>query len=106
MNPGELTHQIVLQRKRLVQDSELNMQEDWVDWRTVWCSPLPKTGREYYKLAASNSEIEEVFKIYYVGWVSSHLRIKFRGKSFEIIGPPINPGERNEELLLACKAVA
>ena len=104
MNPGELTHQIIIQIKSITQDAELNSVEVWQDWRTVWASPMPKTGREYYRLSTNNSEITEAFKIRYIGGVNPHLRVKFRGKYFEII-EVINESERNETLIIAAKAV-
>jgi len=104
MNIGELTHQITLQIKTITQDAELNPIETWNDWRTVWASPMPKTGREFYKLATVNSEITEVFKIRYIGGVNPHQRVKFRCKYFEII-EVINEGEKNETLTLTCKGV-
>ena len=104
MNAGKLTHLIVLQKKSLTQDAELNSIITWLDWRKVWASPLPKTGREYYKLATVNSEITEAFKVRYIGFMSPHLRIKFRNKYFEII-EVINTEEKNEELILTAKAV-
>ena len=104
INPGELTHQIILQIKSITQDAELNSIITWLDWRTIWASPLPKTGREYYKLATVNSEITEAFKVRYIGFMSPHLRIKFRNKYFEII-EVINTDESNTELILTAKAV-
>ena len=104
INPGELTHQIIIQIKSITQDAELNSIITWLDWRTIWASPLPKTGREYYKLATVNSEITEAFKTRYIGFISPHLRIKFRNKYFEII-EVINTDESNTELLLTAKAV-
>ena len=104
MNPGELTHQIIIQIKSITQDAELNSIITWLDWRTIWASPLPKTGREYYRLATNNSETTEAFKIRYIGFMSPHLRIKFRNKYFEII-EVINTEEKNEELILTAKAV-
>ena len=104
MNPGELTHQIILQIKSITQDAELNPIETWQDWRTVWASPMPKTGREFYRLATNNSEITEAFKIRFIAGVNPHQRVKFRGKYFEIIDV-INEGERNIELIITAKAV-
>ena len=103
INPGELTHKIILQIKSITQDAELNSIITWLDWRTVWASPLPKTGREYYKLATVNSEITEAFKVRYIAGVNPHQRVKFRGKYLEII-EVINEGERNETLIMTAKA--
>jgi SPP1 family predicted phage head-tail adaptor len=103
MNAGEKTHRLLLQIKSITQDSEGNAVETWNPWRTVWCQPLPKDGREYYRLSVNNSEITEVFKMDYIGGVNAHQRVKFKGRYFEIIGDPINEGERNDTLLITCK---
>lgn len=102
VNPGSLTHLIALQIKSITQDSELNSIETWNDWRTVWAKPIPKSGREFFKLQTMNSEITEAFKIRYIAGVNPHQRVKFRGKYFEIVDV-INEGERNVSLLLTCK---
>lgn len=103
INAGELTHQIILQIKSIFQDNELNVIEVWNDWRKIWCKPLPKTGREFFKIKTVNSEITEAFKIRYIAGVNPHQRVKFRGKLLEII-EVINTGEKNEELILTAKA--
>ena len=102
ISPNELTHQITLQIKSISQDAELNVVVVWNDWRTVWASPLPKTGREFYRLNTNNSEVTEAFKIRYIAGVNPHQRVKFRGKLLEII-EVINTGELNEELILTAK---
>lgn len=104
INPGELTHQILIYIKSITQDSELNAIETWTYWRTIWANPIPKTGKEYYKLSAVNSEITEVFKVRYVAGITPYQRIKFKCKYFEIIDV-INEGEKNETLLITCKGV-
>lgn len=101
---GELTHRILLQKKSISQDIELNPVENWIALGVVWAGPLPKNGREFSKFSTLNSEITEVFKIRYARGVSSHDRIVFKNNNFEIIDA-INSGEKNEELLLTCKAV-
>jgi SPP1 family predicted phage head-tail adaptor len=71
---------------------------------TVWAAAMPKTGREFYRLANVNSEITEVFRIRYNSSVTPHARVKFGGRYFEVISV-INPEERNKDLLLTCKGV-
>jgi len=102
INAGELTHQITLQKKSITQDSELNPIETWINWRTLWAQPMPKTGKEYYKLATVNSDITEAFKIRYIGGVSPHLRLLFRCKYFEILDV-INTDEKNQEIIITAK---
>lgn len=101
---NELTHQISVYIKSITQDDELNAVEAWALWRTIWANPIPKTGKEYYKLATVNSEITEVFRVRYMSGINSHQRIKFRCKYFEII-EVINEGEKNESLMITCKGV-
>lgn len=105
MNPSVLTKQLTLQIKTITQDAELNPIETWNDWRTVWTAPMPKTSKEYFKLQTMNNEITEVFKVRYNANINSYMRVKFRNKYFDIIGSPINPEERNEELWITCKGV-
>ena len=104
MNPGVKTHQILLQIKTITQDTEGNATETWNSWRTVWCQPLPKDGREYYRFSVNNSEITEVFRIDYIAGVNAHQQIQFKNKSFEIISV-VDQDERNMELFITCKAV-
>jgi SPP1 family predicted phage head-tail adaptor len=104
INAGELTHKIAIYVKSISQDSELNLVEAWTEWRTIWASPIPKTGKEYYKLNTVNSEITEAFRVRYIGGITPHQRIKFRCKYFEII-EVINEGEKNQSLMITCKAV-
>ena len=104
INPSKLTHKITIYKKLINQDEELNAVETWLPWRAIWSSPMPKTGKEYYKLNVVNSEITEVFKVRYIGGITPHNRIKFRCKYLEIIDV-INEGERNETLIITCKGV-
>lgn len=103
INVGELTHKIVIQVKSISQDAELNSVETWMDWRTVWAKPMPRSSKEYYRLATINPEITEVFQIRYIAGVNAQQRIKFKCRYFEIVGFPINEGEQNESLLITCK---
>lgn len=105
MRAGELRQRITLQTKIITQDSELNAVETWADWLTVWAEPLGKTSREFYRLSTNNTEITEVFRIRYITGVTTHHRIKFKNRYLEMIGDPINEGERNVSLLLTCKGV-
>jgi SPP1 family predicted phage head-tail adaptor len=104
MNPGELNRKITLQKVSISQDSELNTVETWYDIVDVWANCLPKGGREFYRLQTMNNEITKIFKIRYMKNIDPRNRIKFRCRYFEIIDI-INVDEKNEELLITCKAV-
>jgi SPP1 family predicted phage head-tail adaptor len=100
-----MTQQITLQTVAITQDSELNPVPAWTDWLTVWAEPMDETSREFYRLATNNTEITKVFRIRYMAGVTSRLRIRFKGRYLELIGDPVNEGERSISLLLSCKAV-
>ena len=104
MNPGTLRNKIEIQNKTITQDSELNAIETWVTWKTLSAQPMPKTGKEYYKLNTVNSDITEAFKIRYIADVTPQQRVKFKSKYFEIIDV-INVDERDREIIITCKAV-
>lgn len=104
INASELTHRISIYVKSIAQDEELNAVETWTEWRTIWAMPIPKTGKEYYKLNTVNSEVTEAFRIRYIAGITPYQRIKFRCKYFEII-EVINEGEKNESLMITCKGV-
>jgi SPP1 family predicted phage head-tail adaptor len=89
----------------VTQDAELNNAETWADWKTVWAEPLDQTSREFYRLATANAEITRVWRIRYLTGVTPYQRIKYGSEYLEIVGKPINEGERNESLLVSCKAV-
>jgi SPP1 family predicted phage head-tail adaptor len=105
MRAGGMREQLIIQTKTLTQDSELNAVETWADWLTVRAEPIDKTSREFYRMSTINSEVTEVYRIRYVSGVTAHQRIKFNNRYLEIVGDPINEGERNISLLLSCKAV-
>jgi len=105
MDAGKLTHLITIQKKTVTQDDELNPIETWADWKTPWAEPLNETSREVYRLKTENPEVTRVFRIRYLVGITAYQRIKFGGDYYEIIGKPINEGERNASLLITCKGV-
>jgi len=105
MNAGTLNRKIGIYIKSISFDSELNAVETWNLWREVWAKPIVKASREYYRFSNNNTDIEEIFVIRYIAGVNSHQRIKFNNIYYEIIGEPINPAERNKELIITCRAI-
>ena len=103
MRAGRLTEQIALQVKTLGKDEELSTTETWSNWRTVWAECIPKTGREYFKLQTTNSEVTDVFAVRHNSSITPHMRVKYKGRDYDIID--VMPVKRNVELWLTCKAV-
>jgi len=105
INPGKLICLIAIQTNTPVQDSELNWTDSWADTVSVWAEPLDETSREVYRLKTENSEISRVFRIAYRSGVTAQQRIRYGTEYYQIIGKPINEGERNMSLLIATRAV-
>jgi len=93
----------MLQKKSVSKDSESNDVELWIDWRPVWVEPMETTSREFYRLSQQNSEITHVFKVRFMAGIKASHRIRFNNRYLNIIGEPINEGEANQYLLIACK---
>ena len=103
MRAGRLTERIKLQTKTLNKDAELNTVPSWQDWGSVWAEALPKSGREYFKLQTSNSEITEVFAIRFNSGVTPHMRVVYKAQEYNIISVIV--AKRDVEMWLTCKAV-
>jgi SPP1 family predicted phage head-tail adaptor len=106
MEAGKLTACGTIQFKTITQDTELNPIETWATFKAnVWAEPLQQTSREFYRLSTNNSEITEVFRIRYTAGITARMHFVVCGRTLDIIGEPINEGERNVSLLLACKGI-
>jgi SPP1 family predicted phage head-tail adaptor len=103
MNPGELRHKITIQKLVNIQDTFGQPVEQWPDVVTVWASVNPIIGREFFAAQQVNSEVTHKIKMRYRSDITSDMRIKLGNRIFDIISPPINPGEKKIELQIMCK---
>jgi len=105
MNPGGLRHRITFQRKTEAQNDYGEEIDDWVDIKTVWASVNPLSTREIFAAEKTFSEVSHKIVMRYIPGlkITPDMRIKFGDRIFELIGPPINPQEKNAELQLLCK---
>lgn len=103
MNPGKLNKLIDIYKKTITQDSELNPIETWLKIDTIWADVLSKTSSQYYRAATINSQIEEVFHIRYRK-IDGRMRIKFKQRTYEIVGIE-NVDENNVEMFISAKGV-
>jgi SPP1 family predicted phage head-tail adaptor len=75
-------------------------------WKTVWASVEPLKGWEHYEARKIESKATHKIIIRYLPDVTPDMKIEFKGRIFEIEGPPINPEERNEYLEISAVEVA
>lgn len=105
MNPGALRHRITFQKQVETQNDYGEEIKEWIDVKTVWASVNPMSAKEFFAAEKTNSEVTHKIYMRFIRGlnITPDMRIKFKGRYFELIGPPINYEERNKELQLLCK---
>ena len=106
MRAGRLKHRVKLQRYNVTKDSYGQDIEAWVDIATVWADFLPKRSREFYAEQQVNAELTAVLSIRYRDDVSERDRVLYVGRTYEVIGQPINIEMRNRELQISVRELA
>lgn len=100
MKAGALRHKVTIQSKTITTDGSGGPVETWADFATVHASIEQLSGREMIAAQAVNSETTGKIRIRYLAGVTADMRVVFGTRLFSITAPPINPDERNRELIL------
>lgn len=100
MNPGLLKHRITIQSFTTIEDVLGQQDIQWNDFKSVWCMIKTVQGREYFAVAATQSENTVRFVVRYTTGIDSTMRILYKGRVFEIVAPPINDDEQNKTLTI------
>lgn len=103
MNAGQLRNRITLKRIGETQDTFGQQKECLIDVGTVWASIEPLVGKQFFAAETIHNELTHKIKIRYNKNIKSGMRVCFKDRKFEIVGPPINFQERNVELQLMCR---
>jgi SPP1 family predicted phage head-tail adaptor len=109
INAGKYRHIVTFQRLKVVQnlygETSRNVDENWENAFSARVGIFPISGREALTMAADmkTGEITHRILLRYMDGVDNTMRIMFGSRIFDIIGPPVNNYERNDELLLFCK---
>jgi len=74
--------------------------DSWSDFATVYAKIEPGRSREFFSAKATQSELSHEIVIHYLPSVSSAMRIRFGTRYFYLAGPPVNPGEMNQFMVL------
>ena len=104
MNPGDLNKRIVFQ-KSIGGAVVSTLDGEWEDVFSTWASVKPIIGREYYAAETINSNLTHKITIRYRPGINSKMRIKFKERLFNIVGPPINVDEGNKELVIMASEI-
>jgi SPP1 family predicted phage head-tail adaptor len=109
INAGKYRHIVTFQRQVEVQneygETSVNVDDNWEDAFTARVGIFPLSGRELLALESSmrQGEITHRVVLRFTKGIESKMRIKFGTRIFDIISPPVNNYERDEELLIFCK---
>ena len=109
IKPGELRHKVdILTPPEDSNDyGEIDETGEWTVFKEgQWASVEPLKGRELFTAQQINSEITLKVKMWYVPGVKAKMRIRSRGQTFEVVGPPIDLQQMHRELELLCKEVS
>lgn len=98
---GNLRHRITLQKPVVIKDSIGQELEEWQDVATVWASVEPLSGKEYFNVKQTNSEVSTKITIRYLESITPFMRVFFQKHTYNILSV-INFEERNIYLQLLC----
>lgn len=103
MNPGALDRRIKILSPPTTQDTYGQQTGTWPTFAETWASINPLQGKEFAEARQVHAEVTHKVRIRYRSGILPSMRVQYGSRIFEILGPPINPGERNVELRLMCK---
>lgn len=104
VNNGNLRHRITIQRY-VVEVDELGQETEgeWQDFKKLWADIKTMQGREYFAAAATQAENTSRFIVRYTPDITHDMRVKYDGRIYDIVQPPINDNELNETLTIIAK---
>lgn len=107
INPGKYRHVITIQRQTQERNKYGEIKNVWTDFFKTRAGIFPISGKEILEKLFVESAITHRIHIRYIPRtpITSEMRILFDNRVFNIIAPPINFQERNDELQLLCKEV-
>lgn len=100
LDAGKLRHRLTILELSQEQDSDTGeMDETWTELATVWGSFEPYSTKDYIAAASTQEQTSARAVIRYRSDIEASMRILFRGKTYEIKGPPLPDNETGLEYL-------
>ena len=104
-DPGKMRYRIQFQKFNGKRDEEtgdpaVDFEANWVTKLRAYAFIDPIKGREFYAAQQAQSAVTHKIIIRYRKGITSDLRIKCGKRLFTLEAPPIDFGERHEELML------
>ena len=103
---GDLNKRVTIQYETLVPDGMGSFDSTWNDGDTIFAAIWPTSANQTIGSLQPLGTISHRIRIRYRSNFRSTWRLKFGTRIFDIVGPAINPSEKNEWLDLLCREVA
>lgn len=84
MRSGDLDRRITLQSFETVSDGAGGSTTTWVDLATVWASVQQQSGREYFALGTTQTEVKRVFRLRWRNDITTLQRVVYDGQNHNI----------------------
>lgn len=102
MQAGKLRHRVQLQEHTTAFNASGDVVETWATVATLWAAVEPLQGRELFTAQAIDARLTHRVTLRYRDDVTASQRILFDSRILHLLGPPINPEERNRTLQFLC----
>jgi len=100
LEAGKLRHRLTILELDQEQDSDTgDMETVWSELAIVWGSFEPYSTKEFIAASSNQSQTSVRSVIRYRSDVTAAMRISFRSKLYEIVGPPLPDKESGLEYL-------
>lgn len=84
---GKLRHKVTIESVQYTQNPETGgMAPEWVEFAKAWASVEPLSVRDFMQSGAGQSEVTARITIRYREGLDSTMRIRHRGKIYNIVG--------------------
>lgn len=106
IDPGKFRHRITFQQYDGTLDENGDIRDDedgnWDDFKTVWASVEPLSGKEFYAAEQSQSEVTHKIRCRYFSGISPAMRILHGDGKYHIVSI-IDWQLRHESFLIMVK---
>lgn len=100
LEAGKLRHRIIILQPDSEQDSDTGeMETVWTELATVWGAWEPYSTKDFIAAGSVQNETSCRAIIRYRTDITAGMRVSFRSKTYEIVGPPLPDKESGLEYL-------
>ena len=105
MNPSQFRNRITFRQYTETANELGDTVKIWQDYKTVWAMIKTVQGKEFIQAASVQGERVVRFVVRYTTGLTNDMQVVYKGRTFEIISPPINDDELNKTLTIMAREV-